>query len=410
MRSTIGRLFGIGLVFFVGCGDGDEGATTLNPDPTSVEAPADLSNRLFNDNELNDVRLTIAPADWDSIIQDTRGDEYRTAVLSWKEITIDQVAIRPSGSASRYPGNQKMSLRLDFNEFVPGRKFLGLGSLKLDGLREGTLIRERFTYDVYRSRLRIVPRAVHCRLFVNGEYRGVYEIEERVSDGMVKRRYNSAHEGNLYRIRVTRPEAFAYRGSNPALYTPEPWERHSNETSSDHADVPRFLDILNNRPADLSTVCDLENLTDYLACEAAVISYDGVLRNEGLPHNFYVYDRPETDKMELIPWDLDQTWDVNQTDRSIWFNFETTALARVVRATPALNELYRKKIREIIATATLPENLAKRIDFIYEQIKDAAHADPYKLRTNAEFDSYPAYFKEVARRRYVSLSAQLDSP
>jgi spore coat protein CotH len=369
--------------------------------------PPQVTDALFKDDELNDIHFTMDPADWESIIWDTMGDTYRKATFQWKEITLQEVGVQPSGSSSRYPGNQKMSLRLDFNQFIQGQKFLGLKDLKLDGMREGTLIKERLAYGVYRARLRCVPRTVHCKVYVNGEYRGVYLVEERVTGTLIRDRYRVAEAGNLYRLRVDDPEAFTWRGSDPSLYQPEPWQPETNELTGDHTVIPRFLDILNHRPADVATVCDLENLADYLACETAVISRDGILRNAGPPHNAFEYHRPETGLFELVPWDVDQCLFSAEASRDLWHNFENSALTRLVRDTPALNDLYRRKIEEILEAVTRPDLIAARIDFIYNQIKDAAHADIYKHRSNDDFDGYPASLKRTFQLRYDNLKAQL---
>jgi spore coat protein CotH len=394
-----------------GCGDSSEGgavASLLAPAPGGAPPPpaGDQSALVFNENELNDFHLTMSAADWESIIQDTMGDTYRHAGFRWKGVTLNDVGVRPVGSATRFPGNVKMSLKLDFNVFVPGQKFLGLKSLKLDGLYERTMLRESLSYYVFRTRLPATPRTAYCRLFVNGELRGVYMAEERVTSDFVKNRFGGT-VGNAYRMRVDRPEAFTYRGADPALYLPEPWQPATNETDGDHSVIPRFLDVLNNRPAELETVCDLENLTDYLAMEAAVISYDGVLRDAGPPHNMFTYHRPETGRFMLIPWDVDQTWTSSMVTRGIFHNFDNTKIAAVVRDTPALQALYWRKIAETIETASHPDRVAARLDWVYAHIRDAVYADPYKRITNSEFDGYVESIKRTARARYDFLRSQV---
>jgi hypothetical protein len=398
------------FLLLAACGDGDEGRPTAalgGPEPPP--AGSDPSRFVFDESELNDFHLTLAPADWESILQDTMGDTYRTATLRWKDVTLSPVGVRPSGSSSRYPGNPKMSLRFDFDVFVSGRKFMGLKSLKLDGLRETTMMRDSLSYWVFRAFLPATPRTAYCRLFVNGEYRGAYMAEERVTGDLVRNRYGG-EDGNLYRLRVDRPEAFAYRGADPSLYLPEPWEPETNERNGDHSAIPRFLDILNHRPSELGSVCDLENLTHYLALEAVVISRDGLLRNAGPPHNVQVYHRPATGRFELIPWDLDQSWAGAEVTRDIFHNFGNTRLAAVVRDTPTLRALYISKIARVLDREAHPDRVAARIDFQYARIRQAVYEDPYKHITNAQFDGYPDYLKRVARDRAAFLRTQVSGP
>lgn len=393
-----------------GCGESDEGS------PIAVAGggggggggPREelLSDAVFREEELNDFHLTMDPADWDSILMDTRGDVYRHTSFRWKDVAIADVAVRPSGSATRFPGNPKMSLKLKFNEFVPGQKFMGLKTLKLDGLYERTMQRENLCYHVFRQRNPATPRAVYCKLFVNGEYRGVYMAEERVTSDLVRHRFPT-ETGNLYRLRVADPEAFTYAGADPQLYLPDPWQPITHELTGDHTVIPRFLDVLNHRPAELATVCDVENLVTHLALEAAVISRDGILRNAGPPHNCFEYRRPDTGLFMLIPWDLDQTWTSSEATRDIFFNFGNTKIAVVVRDTPELNALYRQKLADIVTNVTSPDRIAARLDLVHARIRDAVYADPNKRTTNADFDGYRDSLKETARMRYENLRSQL---
>jgi spore coat protein CotH len=399
----------LGCAGALGCGDSDEGADrVLSSREGDVTKDLSIGNRVFDPSDLADYHLTIDPADWDSIIWDTRGDDYRHCTLRWHGVTLADVAVRPSGGgATRYPGNLKMGLKFDFNEFVPKQKLDGLKSLKLDGLVESTMMRERLSYDVYRAWIPTTPRSAHCRLFVNGEYWGLYRAEERVREDLLKHRYPGQEIGMLYRIWSGAPEAFTWRGDDPDLYTPRPWDFETHEEDPDHAPMIRFLDVLNHRPADLGTVHDLDNLVRMLALEAACISRDGLVRDAGRPQNHYEYHRPATGLFEFIPWDIDNTWSSQEATRSIYRNFDTTRIAAVVRDTPALDAAYRTRLRELVDTLTHPDVLAPQIDFIYAQIREAAHADPHKFATNAQFDTYPAFLKQVARDRRASILQQL---
>jgi len=271
-------------------------------------------------------------------------------------------------------------------------------------------MRERLSYGVFRAWIPTAPRVAHCRLFVNDAYRGLYLLEERIRTDLLKSRYPGEEVGYLYHLRTGDPEPFTWRGADPASYFPRPWERVTFELDGDHTIIPRFLDILNHRPAEVGSVCDLDNLTRFLALEAAVISRDGILRDAGSPQNHYIYWRFPTGKFELIPWDLDLSWDKREVARSIFHNFDNTRIAAVVRDTPELQARYKVHLAEAIRTLTRPELMDPQIDFIFALIRDAAHADPYKAISNTYFDTMPDYLKETARLRYDNLRAQLGVP
>jgi spore coat protein CotH len=65
---------------------------------------------VFDDTRVHDVKLTMSPEDWQSIIADSRGDEWRHATLEYDGVVVEDVGVHPSGEGSRFPGNQKMAL------------------------------------------------------------------------------------------------------------------------------------------------------------------------------------------------------------------------------------------------------------------------------------------------------------
>ncbi|MBI2932581.1 MAG: CotH kinase family protein [Planctomycetes bacterium] len=374
--------------------------------------PADEDgSALFNENELNDVHLTMAPEDWQSILADSRGDEWRRATLRWKNETVPDVAVHPAGESSRFPNNPKQSLRLKFTEFVPGRRFHGLKSLKLDGMwYDPSMLRQRLSYWMFRMRMP-APRSVHSRLFVNGQYRGLYEIEERIDSRLVISRFGG-EVGNLYRIRGPGVDVDPYRyvGPDPADYVPFIWDPQENALTGDHTRVVAFCDVLTNNASSAAGVCDLDSVLEYFACEAVATDTDG-FSSPFATDDHYQYYRLETGRFTMIPWDPDNTWgsENDPPTRDIFENFDKSRLSILLKSDASLRARYKEKIAQVMAQADL-QAIGARVDFIYEQIRDAAHADPYKQWENSHFDFSRDYVKDFAARRYESLRLQRSSP
>src|SRR6478735_2550399 len=158
------------LIGLAGCGSGGtaENHGMTEPDPGaggagpgaggSTEPPVVVSVRpppavpVFDDTVLHQLSMTMTPEDWQSIIDDTRADEWRHATLVYDGVTVADVGVRPSGESSRFPGNQKMSLRIRFDAFPDHGKFGDVDVLKLKGnVDDSSMIRDRLSYFVFRK-------------------------------------------------------------------------------------------------------------------------------------------------------------------------------------------------------------------------------------------------------------------
>ena len=169
-----------------GAGPGTGGA----PDPGLSVRPAP-AGPLFDDTVLHQISITMTPEDWQSILDDSREDEWRHATLVYDGVTVPDVGIRPSGESSRFPGNPKMSMRVRFDAFEGRGKFGGVDVLKLKGFYgESSMLRDRTAYFMFRK-VMPTPQAAHARVMVNGELRGVFGVIEilgvRRSQGALQR-------------------------------------------------------------------------------------------------------------------------------------------------------------------------------------------------------------------------------
>ena len=162
------------------------------------------------------------PADWQSIVDDSRGDEWRTATFVIDGAVVTQVGVRPAGESSRVPGNPKMSMRVQFDAFRDGMKVGGVDGIKLSGAWDDPFVfRDRLAYWYLAQRMP-TPRETAAVLLVNEENTGAYEIEERWDRDAIKNHFAEPY-GALYRVRgMIGADPFAYKGPDAASYVPLP--------------------------------------------------------------------------------------------------------------------------------------------------------------------------------------------
>jgi hypothetical protein len=231
--------------------------------------------------------------------------------------TVTDVGFRLRGNTSRY--SPKKSFKVSFNTYAPGRDWYGLEKLNLNGEHnDPSVIRAKVAWDLLRAIGVPAPRANFVRLYINGDYFGVYANVEHIDEEFAESRFGNK-DGNLYKCLW--PADLTYLGPDPDAYqltngTRRVYELVTNEEEDDYTDLAHFIDVLNNTPlADLP--CELEpifNINTFLRAMAFDVlagNWDGPLFNK---NNFYLYHNEATGQLEYIPYDLDNTFGID------WFS------------------------------------------------------------------------------------------
>jgi spore coat protein CotH len=303
--------------------------------------------------------------------------------------SLEDVGFRLRGNTSRY--SQKKSFKVSFNTFFPGRKFYGIEKMNLNGEHnDPSIARARFCWE-WLGRFGVpAPRATHVRVYINGDYYGLYIMVEHVDEEFVDSRFGN-NDGNLYQCLY--PADLAYLGTNPDLYKFTSGDRRAytekiNTEADDYSDLANFIDVLNNTPtSDLA--CELDkifNLPDYLkiiAMDVVTGNWDGYIYNK---NNFYLYHNTETGKFEYIPYDLDNTFGIDWFGRD-WgtrniydweqHSPETRPLYVRLMASPEIKAQYSFYMKQLLDMLGNTDSLFAEIDRVRNLISPSVIIDPY---------------------------------
>jgi spore coat protein CotH len=144
---------------------------TAAPTGAQQRSPSEAA-ALFDDTQVQDVRLTVNPRDWADLKTDFHLNTYYAAHFAWRDRLVTNVGIRSRGTGSR--SGTKPGLRVDFNRFDGSQHFLGLKSVILrNNVQDPSQLHERVAMRMFTALGRPAPREAHVRLFVNGEYAGL---------------------------------------------------------------------------------------------------------------------------------------------------------------------------------------------------------------------------------------------
>lgn len=316
--------------------------------------------------------------------------------------TIDNIGFRLRGNTSREAA--KKSFKISFNEFESGRKYHGVEKLNLNGNQnDPTISRAKLSFDLLDYLDVPASRANHVKLYINGDYFGLYINIEHIDEEFTQSRYASKG-GNLYKCLYGAD--LAYIGASPNNYKLDYYELKEPIGATDYVDLANFIDVLNNTP-DANFECELENIFNVNSYLKSVVmdvltgNWDGPNYNK---NNFYLYNNPKTGQFEYIPYDLDNTFGVDFIGRD-WsvrdmYNWSRGTTGRPLFDKIITRPVYKKRFTYLMQK-TIDEyfniaNLQPKLNAMKSLVNEAAKADTVRPLdygfTISDFDNSFGYF------------------
>jgi spore coat protein CotH len=371
---------------------------------------------LFNDSVVHDIRLEVHPRDWATLKLNFEENTYYPCNLYWRGIAADGAGMRSRGLGSR--SGTKPGLRIDFNRYEERSEFVGLKSVVLDNVvQDQSLSRERISMKLFRLLGVPTPREAHARLFVNGEYVGLYVIVEAIDKRFLKLNLGE-DEGFLYEFNWVGEYRFEYFGEEAGYYSPVLFDPQTHENDPQPQPLVDFIRTVNEAPdegfgSEAGAYVDLSQVAVYLAVENFLSEIDGLAGYAGM-NNFYLYRYAGRNLFQFLPWDKD----VTMTDllHPIDYNLDTNVLTRRMMNVPELRAAYYSALRQAADVAGGSGGwLEQEIEQTYSQIRTDALNDPYRTceagqgaACNFDFEQHFEGLREFARTRAAYVIQALD--
>jgi len=387
-----------------------------------TNASADEAASFFDDSEVKELRLYFSDPNWYNTLYQAHttnpDDPYFPVTLAYGDIILDNIGARFKGNSSFRVSSVKKSFKLDFNKFNDETRFLGLKKLNLNNLDlEPDMLREKIFLD-FASQYIAAMRAVHCRVYVNDEYYGLYLAVEQPDKTMMRDRFGKNEDGNLFNAAEMGAD-LTYRGTNQTAYY-NYYTLETNETANDWSDLVEFIDVLNNTAtADLSSmlepICDIENMLYGTALNMLFTNLDSYL---GSATEFYLYDRDDTGKFVHIHWDLNEGFGTVGdgspmvsdpfTLDPFWLPPSSSGtgpgwpgnpggggdpwggerpLAKNLWAVNSYNRTYLRMVARMLREGFDPVTMQARINQLANLIRDDVYLDKKKIYSDQQFES-----------------------
>ena len=375
--------------------DGSWDSQTLEVTPYSENQPIDF----FSEDTVESVYITILDTEWDSLLESPLLEEYHTASITYRNITLDDVAFRTKGNSSLQAvanmNSARYSFKVDMNYYVDGQKLLGMKKINLNNnYNDPSYMRERLAYDMMRSLDIPTPRLSYVNLYINGELHGLYTLVEQVDSEFLEENFDNP-EGDLYKPDGTGSD-LQWLGADFTTYSGV--ELKTNEDTSDNAAFINMVNELNNG-SDLESVIDVDEVLRYLAVSTALSNLDSYQGT--LAHNYYLYEQEGV--FSIIPWDFNESFGTFRMDCqdsnsviNLYIDEPTsgTLADRPLIAKLLEYEAYKTAYHEYVAYlinisdgAMDPDVILNTIEETKDLISEHVNNDPTAFYSYDEFDA-----------------------
>ncbi len=358
---------------------------------------------IFDDSYLHTIEITFYETNfWDTLeanydaLYDQNGDliigidkKYMVASVVFDGTSIDSVGVRLKGFFSNWGANsQKKPFKLDLNEFVQGQKYDGLKKFNLgNAFNDPTMLRDKLSLDMMRDAGMIAARCSHTKLYINGEYWGLYNIIEQYDDDFLDFHFDM-DTGNLYKNMNN--SNMDWYGSNPVSYQEE-FEKKTNEIEDDWYDLVHLIDVSNNTPA--GQYKDSIDANMYMHGFLTCMAVDRFLNNwdSYFDHgrNYYMYNDPEKGKFHWLPWDYNLSFSSTGFDAvpaiGGWQSDPKPIVDNAMLDTDLKNQ-YLSIVCTILHNVVDVNEFNDRVDTLANMIRQAVYDDTKKETSNNQFD------------------------
>lgn len=386
--------------------------------PLSAQSATDL----FDARALQRIDLNLNSKDWAKLKENFQANDYYPADLTWNGVTVRNAGIRSRGTGSR--SGSKPGLRIVFDHYATNQTFLGLKSVILrNHTQDASAIHENVGMWFY-ARLGIpAPRVIHVRLYVGGQYAGVYSVVEEIDKTFLARTFGSIgddvqNDGYLYEYNWVDEWRGNYLGTALDAYK----TRFSAKTHNSKPDEDLFRPIetlfrlINDTPsselaAAVGSRLDLTAFARYLAVQNFLAENDGFAGNWGI-NNFFLYRLENQDKHVFVAWDASETFAASNLD--VQSRLDANVATRKLMEGAEFRSTYFATLKEAADSAaersdsTAVGALESEIRRELELIGSAVREDPLKPFTNDAFDSAATAMKEFAPARISYVQCQIE--
>ncbi len=331
----------------------------------------DSSPTLFAIDRVADIRVRMAPKDFERLRRQTRGPGagYATETFgpapdspfTWFSATVTIDGERFAGAGVRKKGflgsldRRRPSLRVDLGRTNKKVRLQGLRKLVLNNGKEGpALVRQCLAYRVFAAAGYPASRCGFAHLRVNGADLGAYVLLEPIDKRFLK-----------HRLRGSKVALWEGTGSDFRPRWVDTFEAKNKRARAKAGALTELTEALAAPDAELlqglEPLLDVDAFLTFWALEVLVGHEDGYT---SFANNFFVYRDRADGKFRFLPWGMDKVmaYPGRVGSREPVSIYTKSSLPHRLAKIPAIRRRYRARLLSIIERVWRPEDLLAEVD------------------------------------------------
>lgn len=373
------------------------------PLATSINAGAQY---IFDINYIHSFEIDFYDADWDHKLDSLAtlntgtgsGTGRILADVTINGIQYDSCGVRYKGNSSMDTTSNKNPFNIDLNYVIAGQEHQGKDKFKLANcFTDPSMIREALMYELSNQYMDC-PRATFTKVFINGDYRGLYTNTESIDNEFLDEHYGSS-DNAFFKCDPVSFEIFG-DNSNLAYHADSMAYDTLYDMKSLHglAELQAFTWELENNSSTIENHLDVDRALWFLALSSAFVHNDGYT---AFAHNFYVY-KMDNNRWSIVLWDVNMSfggllwngtnlWPVGITELQEQdpFIHITPAgfrpLIAQLLSIPQYNRMYVSHYRTILEENVTNNYYMQRAQWWHDLIDPEVPNEPYPFYTYQNF-------------------------
>lgn len=306
---------------------------TVDP-ATQADAKEGKYNTWFPDTQLQEVYIEIEENNLNYLLQNAADEPYvMTQSVTIGDTTLSYCGLRTKGNYTLYhayhdnPGSDRFSFTVNFGKYITkathGEKqnFYGCEKISFNNFFfDKSMMKEYFSFKLMEEMGLPTPQYTLAKLYINGEYYGVYFMVEAMDETVLEQYWNCDGKdissylckptGTKFNYNDLKADSSplwewdeeTYADVEDMLPTVMDWVKKLNQLNNDTDFEDNAIDVQSDEYIQLlSTIYDLDEVVKYFAVASWLCQMDNMFTNT---QNFGLYIS-EAGVATLLPWDYD---------------------------------------------------------------------------------------------------------